>query len=157
MGKPTVRIDLRAQERAAVEGLVGRRRTAQGTALRVGIVRAAADGLENEEIYRPLSVERGAAGNSRQRYAQSCMDRVHDEPRPGAPLEADDDEIAETICLMPETVAEGATRWSLPVMAKAVGHASSTIRRFREAHSVQPHRVEAFNLSSEIPDEMAPT
>ena len=68
MGKPAVRIALSAEERAALEGLAGRRRTAQALALRARIVLAAADGLENKEICRLLDgvvgSVRGSGGNS---------------------------------------------------------------------------------------------
>jgi hypothetical protein len=45
-----VTIALTAVERAELEGLAGRRRTAQGLARRARIVLAAADGLENKAI-----------------------------------------------------------------------------------------------------------
>ena len=50
MGKPAVAIELTVDERRDLEGLAGRRRTAQGLARRARIVLLAADGLENQEI-----------------------------------------------------------------------------------------------------------
>ena len=47
MGKPAVAIELTVDERRDLEGLAGRRRTAQGLARRARIVLLAADGLEN--------------------------------------------------------------------------------------------------------------
>ncbi len=149
MGKPAVRIALSAEERAALEGLAGRRRTAQALALRARIVLAAADGLENKEICRRLDVVPNTAGKWRRRYAEQGIDGLHDEARPGAPREIGDDEIAETIRLTLERTPEGATHWSLRSMAEAVGHAPSTIHRIWKAFGLQPHRVETFKLSTD--------
>ena len=57
MGKAAVTIALTAVERAELEGLAGRRRTAQGFMRRGRIVLAAADGLENKAIAQALDAE----------------------------------------------------------------------------------------------------
>jgi transposase len=149
MGKPAVQIDLSAGDRAELERLAGRRKTAQGLAVRARIVLAAADGLENKEICRLLDLVPNTVGKWRRRYAEFGIDGLHDEPRPGAPREIGDAEIAETIRLTLESKPEGATHWSLRSMAKAVGYAPSTIHRIWKAYSLQPHRVETFKLSSD--------
>jgi transposase len=149
VSKVAVRIDLAAAERRELEQLVGRRGTAQGLALRARIVLAAAEGLENKEICQQLGVVPNTVGKWRRRYAASRIDGLYDEPRPGAPREIGDEEIAETIRLTLESLPEGATHWSLRSMAKAVGHAPSTIHRIWKAFSLQPHRVETFKLSTD--------
>jgi hypothetical protein len=50
MGKAAVVIELSGGEQHELEGLAGRRRTAQGLARRARIVLLAAKGLENKEI-----------------------------------------------------------------------------------------------------------
>ena len=77
------------------------------------------------------------------------MDGLHDEPRPGAPRQIGDDEIAATIRKTLETLPKGATQWSLRTMATEIGHAPSTVHRIWGAFGLQPHRVETFNLSSD--------
>jgi Homeodomain-like domain len=77
------------------------------------------------------------------------MDGLYDEPRPGAPREIGDDEIAATIRETLETRPKGATHWSLRSMAKEIGHAPSTVHRIWQAFGLQPHRVETFKLSSD--------
>ena len=149
MGRVAVRIDLNASERSDLERLVARRGTGQGLAMRARIILAAADGLENKEICRRFEVAPNTAGKWRRRYAQLGLDGLYDEPRPGAPREIGDDEIAETIRLTLETRPEGATHWSLRSMGKAVGHSPSTIHRIWKAFSLQPHRTETFKLSSD--------
>jgi hypothetical protein len=74
------------------------------------------------------------------------MDGLYDEPRPGAPREIGDDEIAATIRKTLETRPKGATHWSLRAMGKEIGHAPSTVHRIWRAFGLQPHRVETDPL-----------
>jgi hypothetical protein len=75
------------------------------------------------------------------------MDGLYDEPRPGAPREIGDDEIAATIRKTLDTRPKGRTHWSSRAMAKEIAHAPSTVQRIWRAFGLQPHRVETFKLS----------
>jgi transposase len=149
MGKPAVAIELSAAERAELEGLASRRRTAQGLARRARIVLAAAAGIENQLIARTVGADENTVGKWRRRFAERRIEGLYDEPRPGAPRQIGDDEIAETIRLTLETTPPDATHWSLRAMAAAVGHAPSTIHRIWKAFCLQPHRRETFKLSTD--------
>ena len=105
---------------------------------------AAADGLNNKEIASKVGVCAATVGTWRNRFAQRRMDGLYDEPRPGAPREIGDDEIAATIRKTLETLPKGATHWSLRTMAKEIGHAPSTVHRMWQAFGLQPHRVECM-------------
>ena len=74
---------------------------------------------------------------------------LYDEPRPGAPRQIGDDAIAEAVRLTLEETPPDATHWSLRSMARASGHAPSTIHRIWRAFGLQPHRSETFKLSSD--------
>lgn len=143
------RITLSAEERRALESLARRRSTGQALALRSRIVLAAAEGIHNGLIAERLGIFRGTVGKWRERFARDRLDGLYDEPRPGAPRQIGDDEIAETIRRTLETRPAGATHWSLRSMAEAVGHAPSTIHRIWKAFGLQPHRSETFKLSSD--------
>jgi transposase len=149
MGKPAVAIELSAAERAELEGLASRRRTAQGLARRARIVLAAAAGMENQAIARTVGADENTVGKWRRRFAERRTDGLYDEPRSGAPRQIGDDEIAETIRLTLETTPPDATHWSLRAMAAAAGHAPSTIHRIWKAFCLQPHRTETFKLSTD--------
>jgi transposase len=149
MGKAAVEIVLTAQERDELEGLVRRRGTAQGLARRAHIVLLASEGIENKEIAARLGAMPNTVGKWRRRFAEQRLDGLYDEPRPGAPRQIGDEEIAETIRLTLETTPRDATHWSLRSMARAVGHAPSTIHRIWTAFGLQPHRTESFKLSSD--------
>ena len=121
----------------------------QSLADRARIILAAANGLNNKEIAAKIGVCAATAGTWRNRFAEGRMDGLFDEPRPGAPREIGDDEIASTIRKTLETQPAGATHWSLRTMAREIGHAPSTVHRIWRAFGLQPHRVETFKLSSD--------
>src|SRR5438128_4573298 len=133
MGKPAPAIELSGLERQELEGLARRRRTAQGLARRAQIILMAASGLENQVIAERLEASENTVGAWRRRYSAKRLDGLYDEPRPGAPRQIGDEEVAETIRLTLETTPPGATQWSLRSMARAVGYAPSTIHRIWHA------------------------
>ena len=149
MARSAVAIDLTVEERAELEGLARRRRTAQGLARRARIVLMAADGHENKLISQQLGADQNTVGKWRRRFAERRVDGLLDEPRPGAPRQIGDDDIAETIRLTLETTPPDATHWSLRSMARATGYAPSTIHRIWHAFGLQPHRSESFKLSTD--------
>jgi transposase len=149
MGKTAVAIDLRPSERRELESLASRRKTAQGLAQRARIVLSAAEGVENKDISLRVGAAPNTVGKWRRRFAERRMEGLFDEPRPGAPRQIGDEAIAETIRRTLETTPADATHGSLRSMARAVGHAPSTIHRIWKAFSLQPHRAETFKLSTD--------
>ena len=95
----------------------------QALAERARIILAAASGLNNKAIAAKVGVCAATAGTWRNRFAANRVDGLYDEPRPGAPREIGDDEIASTIRKTLETLPKGATHWSLRTMAREIGHA----------------------------------
>ena len=149
MARVAVTISLSDDERAELEALSRRRKTSQGLARRARIVLAAAEGLENKEIAVRLEASADTVGKWHRRYAAEGLDGLYDEPRPGAPRQIGDDAIAEAVRLTLEETPPDATHWSLRSMARASGHAPSTIHRIWRAFGLQPHRSETFKLSSD--------
>jgi transposase len=149
MGKTAVAIDLTASERRELASLAARRKTAQGLAQRARIVVLAAEGMENKDICKRVSAAPNTVGKWRRRFAERRIDGLLDEPRPGAPRQIGDDEVAEIVRLTLEARPRDATHWSLRSLAKTVGLAPSTIHRICKAFSLQPHRAETFKLSTD--------
>ena len=118
-----VAIVLEAAEKIELTALTRKHGAPQALAERARIVLAAAAGLNNKEIAGKVGVCAATAGTWRNRFAESRMDGLYDEPRPGAPRAIGDDEIATTIRKTLETRPKGATHWSLRSMAKEIGHA----------------------------------
>ncbi len=146
---PAVSIELSGRELEELEGLARRRRTAQGLARRARIVLLAAEGLENKAISTRLGADPNTVGKWRRRFAERRLDGLYDDPRPGAPRRIGDDAITETIRRTLEETPADATHWSLRSMARATGHAPSTVHRIWQAFGLQPHRSETFKLSTD--------
>lgn len=149
MGKTAVAIELSTAERRELESLARRRQTAQGLALRARIVLAAAEGLENKAIVERVGAVANTVGKWRRRFAEHGLEGLYDEPRPGAPRQIGDDEVAEVVRQTLEETPPDATHWSLRAMARATGYAPSTIHRIWRAFGLQPHRSQTFKLSSD--------
>jgi transposase len=144
-----VEIILDEAEERALTSLVRKHGAPQSLAVRARIALAAANGLTNKEIAAKLAICAHTAGVWRMRFARDRLDGLYDEPRPGAPRQIGDDEIAVTVRKTLETRPKRATHWSLRTMAKALGHSPSTIHRIWQAFGLQPHRSETFKLSSD--------
>lgn len=144
-----VAIVLDEAEQRELMALTRKHGAPQSIAERARIVLAAARGLNNKEIAAKIGVCAATAGSWRNRFAERRMDGLYDEPRPGAPREIGDDEIATTIRKTLDTRPNGRTHWSSRAMAKEIGHAPSTVQRIWRAFGLQPHRVETFKLSSD--------
>ena len=149
MGKTAAAIDLTQSERRELESLTSRRKTAQGLAQRARIVLHAAEGGENKAISLRVGAAPNTVGKWRRRFGEHRVAGLYDEPRPGAPRQIGDEAIAGTIRQTLETTPADATHWSLRSMARAVGHAPSTIHRIWRAFGLQPHRSETFKLSTD--------
>ena len=149
MGKTAVAVGLTEIERRELESLASRRKTAQGLAQRARIVLLAAEGAENKDISVRVGAAPNTVGKWRRRFAEHRLGGLYDEPRPGAPRQIGDDEVAEIVRLTLEATPRDATHWSLRSLARAVGLAPSTIHRIWKAFSLQPHRAETFKLSTD--------
>src|SRR5215208_7672110 len=140
-----VEITLTGEERAQLEAWARRRTTAQALAQRSRIVLAAADGLKNTQIAQRLGVGRPMVTKWRNRFAEQRLD----EPRPGRPRTISDEQVDEVIVRTLETTPKDATHWSTRSMAKEVGLTQNAVLRIWHAFGLQPHRQEAFELSTD--------
>jgi transposase len=108
MGKGrAVAIELNDFVRRELTALTRKHGAPQALAERARIVLAAAAGLKNKEIASKLLICTHTVGTWRNRFAERGMDGLYDEPRPGAPREIGDDEIASTIRKTLETRPKG--------------------------------------------------
>lgn len=144
-----VAIVLDERERGELAALTREHGAPQALAERARIILAAASGLNDKEIAAKVGICAATAGTWRNRFAEKRMDGLYDEPRPGAPREIGDDEIASTIRRTLETPPRGATHWSLRTMAGEIGYAPSTVHRIWRAFGLQPNLSETFKLSSD--------
>ncbi len=134
--------------------MAARRNTAQALALRARIVLGCAAGEQNKMVAARLRVAPMTVGKWRRRFVERRIDGLRDEPRTGAPRTIDDARIEAVIVQTLESVPPDATHWSSRGMARACGLSVSTVQRIWRAFGLQPHRLEAFKLSTD-PDFVA--
>src|SRR3954453_5421943 len=147
-GKATS-LALMAEERAELEKLVRRRKTAQDLALRARIVLRCAEGATNQAVAGEVGVCAHTVGKWRERFARDRLDGLRDEPRSGAPRTVTDERVAELLVRTLEATPADATHWSTRAMAAACGLSPATVQPVWHAFGLKPHRVETFKLSAD--------
>jgi transposase len=152
VGMPTptaVAIELSEDERVRLESWSRRRKTAQALALRSRIVLCAADGLSNSQIAEQIGVSRQTVTKWRGRFAESRLEGLLDEPRPGRPRTVSDDQVERIVITTLESTPKDATHWSTRSLAAHLGVSQNAVWRTWQAFSLQPHRQEKFKLSTD--------
>jgi transposase len=144
-----VAIELEEVDREQLESWARRRSSAQALALRSRVVLLAAEGLKNTEIAERLGVDHATARKWRNRFAESRLDGLTDEPRPGRPRTISDAKVEEAIVRTLETTPKEATHWSTRSMAREVGLTQTAVSRIWRAFGLQPHRTESWKLSKD--------
>lgn len=147
MARPKQPLILTELERAELEQIARRARSARRHAFRAKIVLACATGISNTEVAKKLRTSNQTVGLWRRRFLERRLEGLLDEPRPGRPREIGDDAIEEVVTKTLESTPKGGTHWSTRDMAKQVGLSHSTIGRIWRAFGLQPHRSETFKLS----------
>lgn len=146
-GRPKVSLVLTADERAELDSLAHRSRSASALARRARIVLACAEGRTNQAVAKRVRVAPGTVGKWRTRFVEDRVAGLFDEPRPGTPRQIADAQIEAVIVRTLETTPRGATHWSTRGMAKAAGLSHMTISRVWRAFGLRPHRSDTFKLS----------
>ena len=146
-----VRLELTPAERATLERWTRRGSTAQALALCARIVLACADRPEEAHgvLAQELGVHRATVGAWRTRFAARSLEGLKDDPRTGAPRQIGDADVERAITTTLEQAPPDATRWSTRGLARVVGMSRSTVGRVWRAFGLQPHRSEAFKLSTD--------
>ena len=142
-------VELTAADRAELESLANRRKTAQALALRARIVLGCASGFHNKDVAAQLGIDPVTVSKWRRRFLAAGLDGLRDEPRSGAPRTVDDARIEAVITRTLESLPSDATHWSSRGMARASGLSTSTVQRIWRAFGLQPHREGTFKLSTD--------
>ena len=130
MGSPRLKaLELGEAERAALETLAARRRTAQGLALRARIVLACAETGSPRLVGARLDVHPDTVRKWRHRFALDRLDGLRDGPRSGAPRKIGDERIEAVISRTLESLPADGTHWSSRGMARASGLSTATVQQ----------------------------
>jgi transposase len=148
-GRPIAPLVLSADERAYLERLVRRHRAARSLSERCRVILRCADGAPSKSVASELGLHEHTVGKWRRRFLTDRVDGLLDEARPGRPRTIRDDQVAAVIERTLRSTPKDATHWSIRSMATQTGFSHTTIRRIWNAFGLQPHRSEAFKLSSD--------
>ena len=141
-------LGLRDGDRDVLTGLVRSTSIRAGLATRARIVLLAADGTPNAEIAELVGVSRPTVNLWRNRYTESGVRGLQDDPKPGRPRTVDRDIILTTTLTAPPKRL-GVTHWSSRLLADELRVAQSTVLRTWRHYRVQPWRSETFKFSTD--------
>jgi len=126
------------------------RKTPARLVTRSRIVLLAAEGKQDLEISRLLSVVPRSAARWRARFLRYGIAGLQQElARGGRPRSIPAETVAEVIRKTTQEKAPQATHWSTRSMAAASGLSEASVRRIWRAHGLKPHRVQSFKLSND--------
>ena len=115
---------------------------------RAQIVLACGAGESNTAIAKRMGLTGMTVGKWRKRYRDLGLEGLHDELRPGRPRTYEDDKVAEVINRALQTKpADGSTQWSARSLAAATGISKTTVHRWLQTFSVQPHRQKSHRCA----------
>lgn len=126
------------------------RKTPARLVVRSRIVLLAAEGKQDVEIARLLSLVPRSAARWRARFLRHGIAGLQqDAPRAGRPRSIPAETIAHVIRRTTQEKPPQATHWSTRSMAAATGVSEASVRRIWRAHGLKPHRVRSFKLSND--------
>jgi transposase len=141
---------LTIDQRTKLETYARGRRMPARLVLRAKIVLLAAEGKQDIEIARLLSIVPRTAARWRSRFLRDGVAGLeHDAPRPGRTPSISPELVRRVITKTTKEKPPHATHWSTRTMAAAAGISEASVRRIWHSHGLKPHRVETFKLSND--------
>lgn len=146
-GRPTVQIELSADERETLQRWARRHSSSQALALRCRIVLACAQGRSNVDVAAELGVNKVTVSKWRRRFAAERLEGLADAPRPGATRKIGDDVVEAIVVETLETAPKDATHWSTRGLAAKHGISRQTVSEIWRAFGLKPWRQDEFKVS----------
>jgi putative transposase len=139
------RVDLTAEERDTLLGLIRSGKTAARQVTRARILLKADEGLSDEEIAEEVATSRVTVERTRQRFVEESLGALTERPRTGAPRRLTGKGAAHLIAVTCSPAPAGRERWTLRLLADeavALGLADSlsreTVRQLRKKTNSSP-------------------
>ena len=147
-GRPTVEINLSADERETLERWARRHSSSQALAMRCKIILGCSDSdRTRSEIAADVGCDPATVTKWRQRFAADRLDGLMDAPRPGAQRTISDDTVEAIVIDTLETAPPDATHWSTRGLAKKHGISHQTVAEIWKAFGLKPWREDSFKIS----------
>jgi transposase len=130
-------IELTAEERAVLEGMVRSPKTEQRLAKRARVVLLAADHLSTRQIARTVGFSIGKASQWRGRFARDRLSGLQDKPRCGSKPIYTVATGRRILAKLNEPPPAGYARWTAPLLSQALADVSDQyIWRFLRAQKI---------------------
>ncbi len=136
-------------EREELRALARAPRTPRALADRCRVVLLDEQGLTYAAIGAKIDMREQTVLKWRSRFLRHRLAGLKDKPRPGVKKRITDERVAEVVRKTLEEKPPDATHWSLRSMAVASGISRSSVNTIWRAFNLQPHRTEAFKLSTD--------
>ncbi len=141
---------LTIDQRTKLETYARGRRIPARLVLRAKIVLLAAEGKQDIEIARLLSIVPRTAARWRSRFLRNGIAGLeHDAPRPGRTPSISPELVRMVITKTTKEKPPHATHWSTRTMAATADISEASVRRIWHSHGLKPHRMETFKLSND--------
>lgn len=135
---PLVLSDAKVQQ---LQSIASSRSLPHSIVQRAQIVLACGAGETDTSIAKRMGPTGMTVGKWLKRYRKLGLEGLHDELRPGRPRTYEDDTVAEVINrALQTTPPDGSAQWSARTLAAATGISKTTVHRWLQTFSVQPHR-----------------
>jgi len=130
-------IELTAEERAVLEGMVRSPKTEQRLAQRARVVLLAADHVSTRRIAGTVGLSIGKASQWRVRFARDRLAGLRDKPRPGSKPIYTVATGRRVLAKLDEPPPAGYARWTAPLLSQALADVSDQyIWRFLRAQKI---------------------
>src|SRR5512134_1295568 len=117
-------IELTAEERSVLEGMVRSPKTEQRLAKRARVVLLAAQRMPTRQIARAVGFSIGKASQWRIRFAEHRLAGLNDLPRPGPKPTYTAATDRRILAKLDEPAPSGYARWTAPLLSQALGDVS---------------------------------
>lgn len=143
-------VKLNPEQRSVLEQYSRARSKPARLVERARIVLGAADGLQDKQIAKELSITPEKAARWRNRFLDGGLTALQkDAPRSGGPRTITNKRIMQVIKKTTQEKPDNATHWSTRTMAAAVALSEASIRRIWHAYGLKPHLVRSFKVSND--------
>jgi putative transposase len=110
-------VDLTAEERDTLVGVIRHGKAAARQVTRARILLKAAEGLTDEEIAEEVVTSMATVERTRQRFVEENLAALTERPRTGAPPRLDGKAQAHVIAVACSRAPQGRERWTLRLLA----------------------------------------
>jgi transposase len=145
-----ISITLKPADRRRLKALARDRNAPNKHVWRAEIVLLSADGVGTNEIMRRTGKSKTCVWRWQERFMEAGYDSLlYDKTRPSRIPPLGSVVTERVVTLTQAAPPTEATHWTSAIMAKVVGISASSVQRIWSAHSLQPHRVKQFKLSTD--------